>query len=236
MPAADTPLLENPAAASTQVAMATFDAALLCTYANDRFAEVAGLDDGALVGRSWTALFPGLPAGQQALVNAVAGTGPAVVEVDVTGTATGRPGAPVGARQRWRLVLHRVEGVPGVVRGRMLSVVGTLATGPAVLDPPAFRHRLDDTHPRRRGAAGSPARGPRSRSPRPVWPAAPPHCAVWCGPPTSSASTSTRPPAGPTWRCSAPTCRRPGPRPRSVTGCAGPRSSARDLPGTNCPR
>lgn len=145
MPAADTPLLENPAAASTQVAMATFDAALLCTYANDRFADVAGLDDGALVGRSWTALFPGLPAGQQTLVNAVAGTGPAVVEVDVTGTATGRPGAPVGARQRWRLVLHRVEGVPGVVRGRMLSVVGTLATGPAVLDPPAFRHRLDDT-------------------------------------------------------------------------------------------
>ncbi len=145
MPAADTPLLENPAAASTQVAMATFDAALLCTYANDRFAEVAGLDGGAIVGRSWTALFPGLPAGQQALVNAVAGTGPAVVEVDATATATGRLGAPVGARQRWRLVLHRVEGVPGVVRGRMLSVVGTLATGPAVLDPPAFRHRLDDT-------------------------------------------------------------------------------------------
>lgn len=145
MPAADTPLLENPAAASTQVALATFDAALLCTYANDRFAEVAGLDGGAIVGRSWTALFPGLPAGQQALVNAVAGTGPAVVEVDATATATGRLGAPVGARQRWRLVLHRVEGVPGVVRGRMLSVVGTLATGPAVLDPPAFRHRLDDT-------------------------------------------------------------------------------------------
>src|SRR5690242_12554780 len=108
MPAADTPLLENPVVASTQVAMATFDAALLCTYANDRFAEVAGLDDRDTVGRSWTALFPGLPAGQQALVNAVAGAGPAVVEVDVTAAATGRPGAPVGGRQRWRLVLHRV--------------------------------------------------------------------------------------------------------------------------------
>ena len=184
MPAADTPLLENPAAASTQVAMATFDAALLCTYANDRFAEVAGLDDGAIVGRSWTALFPGLPAGQQALVNAVAGTGPAVAEVDVTATATGRPGAPVGARQRWRLVLHRVEGVPGVVRGRMLSVVGTLATGPAVLDPPAFRHRLDDTI---RAGEGPPeyCSWTSVPNPRPVWPAAPPHCAVWCEPPTS---------------------------------------------------
>jgi anti-anti-sigma factor len=42
-------------------------------------------------------------------------------------------------------VLHRVEGVPGVADGRMLSVVGTLATGPAVLEPPAFRHRLEDT-------------------------------------------------------------------------------------------
>jgi anti-anti-sigma factor len=145
MPAADTCLLETPAVTETQVAMATFDAALICTYANDRFAEVAGLDDHSLVGTPWTALFPGLPPGQQALVDAVADAGPAVAEVDVTAAATGRAGVPVGARQRWRLVLHRVQGVPGVVRGRMLSVVGTLATGPAVLDPPAFRHRLDDT-------------------------------------------------------------------------------------------
>ena len=145
MPAADTLLLERPAATPTQVAMATFDAALVCTYANDLFAEVAGLDDDAVVGTPWTALFPGLPAGQQALVDAVAEAGPAVAEVDVTAAATGRTAAPAGARQRWRLVLHRVQGVPGVVRGRMLSVVGTLATGPAVLDPPAFRHRLDDT-------------------------------------------------------------------------------------------
>src|SRR4051794_3424648 len=108
MLAADTPLLENPAAASSQVAMATFDAALICTYANDRFAEVAGLADRDAVGKSWTALFPGLPDGQQALVNAVAGPGPAVAEVDVTAAATARPGAPVGGRQRWRLVLHRV--------------------------------------------------------------------------------------------------------------------------------
>src|SRR5919202_2761201 len=144
MPAAETPLLEIPAAPSTQVAMATFDAALICTYANDRFAEVAGLDaDDVLVGTPWTALFPGLPAGQQALVDAVADAGPVLAEVDVTAAATGRSGAPVGARQRWRLVLHRVEGVPGVVKGRMLSVVGTLATGPAVLDPHAFRHRID---------------------------------------------------------------------------------------------
>jgi anti-anti-sigma factor len=145
MPAVEIPLLETPVAAPTQVAMATFDAALVCTYANDRFAEVAGLDDEAVAGAHWRALFPGLPAGQQALVDAVADDGPAVAEVDVTAAATGRTGAPVGARQRWRLVLHRVEGVPGVVRGRMLSVVGTLATGPAVLDPHAFRHRLDDT-------------------------------------------------------------------------------------------
>jgi anti-anti-sigma regulatory factor len=145
MPATDTALLETPAAVPDQVAMATFDAALLCTYANDRFAEVAGLDDGAAVGRSWRSLFPGLAPGQQAVVDAVAGAGPAVGEVDVTTAATGRPGAPVGARQRWRLVLHRVQGVPGVVKGRMLSVVGSLATGPVVLDPPAFRHRLADT-------------------------------------------------------------------------------------------
>lgn len=148
MPAADTPLLAPPAEASAQVAMATFDAELVCTYANDRFAAVAGLD-GDLVGTAWGDLFPGLPAGQQALVDAVAGhgtsTGPAMAEVDVTAAATGRGRAPVGARQRWRLVLHRVQGVPGVVRGRMVSVVGTLATGPAVLEPPAFRHRVADT-------------------------------------------------------------------------------------------
>src|SRR5919202_5328855 len=106
MPAAETPLLETPVAAPTQVAMATFDAALTCTYANDRFAEMAGLDDGAVVGRGWTALFPGLPAGQQALVDAVAESGPAVAEVDVPAAATGRAGEPVGGRQRWRLVLH----------------------------------------------------------------------------------------------------------------------------------
>src|SRR5919202_317438 len=144
MPAAETPLLEIPAAASTQVAMATFDAALVCTYANDRFAEVAGLDDGVVVGSSWAALFPGLPAGQQALVDAVADAGPAVAEVDVTTAATGRAGLPVGARQRW-----------------------------------------------------------------------------WSARRTSSASTSTRPRGAPTWPCSVPTCRHPGRRRRSVTGCAG---------------
>src|SRR4051812_15449684 len=145
MPAADTPLLENPAAVSTQVAMATFDAALVCTYSNERFAEVAGLHVGCVVGSSWRSLFPALPTGQQALVDAVASVGPAMAEVDVTAVATGRSGAPVGARERWRLVLHRVQGVPGVVKGRMLSVVGSLATGPLVLDPPAFRNRLADT-------------------------------------------------------------------------------------------
>ena len=145
MPAPDIALLDSPAAAPAQVAMATFDAELVCTYANDRFAAVAGLDGEAVVGSGWRTLFPGLPAGQQGLVDAVAGTGPAMAEVDVTVAATGRGDLPAGARQRWRLVLHRVQGVPGVVRGRMLSVVGTLATGPAVLDPPAFRHRVADT-------------------------------------------------------------------------------------------
>src|SRR4051812_43875333 len=153
MPAADTPLLENPAAVSTQVAMATFDAALVCTYSNERFAEVAGLHVGCVVGSSWRSLFPALPTGQQALVDAVASVGPAMAEVDVTAVATGRSGAPVGARERWRLVLHRVQGVPGVVKGRMLSVVGSLATGPLVLDPPAFRNRLADTL---RAAGGPP--------------------------------------------------------------------------------
>ncbi len=145
MAAADTPLLDPPAAASTHVAMATFDAHLVCTYANDRFAAVAGLDARAVVGTDWRMLFPGLPAGQQAIVDAVAGAGPAMGEVDVTVGATGRSGVPAGARERWRFALYRVEGVPGVVRGRMLSVVGNLATGPAVLDPPAFRHRVADT-------------------------------------------------------------------------------------------
>jgi anti-anti-sigma factor len=151
MPAAETPLLDPPAEAPTQVAMATFDAELVCTYANERFAAVAGRDAGTVVGTSWRALFPGLAAGQQQLVDAVARTGPAMVEVDVTVAA----GAlPASARQRWRFVLHRVEGVPGVVRGRMLSVVGTLATGPAVLDPPAFRHRVADTLRDADGPAG----------------------------------------------------------------------------------
>jgi anti-anti-sigma factor len=145
MPAADTTLLDTPAAVPAQVAMATFDAGLICTYANERFAAVAGLDAADVLGTPWAQLFPGLPGGQQAVVDAVAGSGPAMAEVDVTAAATGRGTAPVGARQRWRLVLHRVEGVPGVVRGRMVSVVGTLATGPAVLDPPAFRNRLADT-------------------------------------------------------------------------------------------
>jgi anti-anti-sigma factor len=145
MAAPDTALLDPPAAAPAQVAMATFDADLVCTYANDRFAAVAGLDGDAVVGRGWRALFPGLPAGQQSVVDAVATAGPAMAEVDVTVAAIDRGDAVTGGRQRWRLALHRVQGVPGVVRGRMLSVVGTLATGPAVLDPPAFRHRVADT-------------------------------------------------------------------------------------------
>jgi len=145
MPPTDMPLLDPPAAAPTQLAMATFDTGLVCTYANERFAEVAGLVGREVTGTRWASLFPALPAGQQALVDAVASSGPAMAEVDVTVTTTGRSGPASGGRQRWRLVLHRIEGVPGVAGGRMLSVVGTLATGPAVLEPPAFRHRLDDT-------------------------------------------------------------------------------------------
>jgi anti-sigma B factor antagonist len=50
-----------------------------------------------------------------------------------------------GIRRRWRLALHRVEGVPGVPGGRVVSVVGTLAAGPVVLDRPAFRRRVADS-------------------------------------------------------------------------------------------
>ncbi len=145
MPAADTPLLDLPATTSAPLAMATFDTGLVCTYANDRFAEIAGLGERQVAGLHWTALFPALSAGEQALVDGVATSGPAVTEVDVTVATTGRSGPAAGGRQRWRLVLHRVEGVPGVAGGSILSVVGTLATGPAVLEPPAFRHRLEDT-------------------------------------------------------------------------------------------
>src|SRR5215212_7149026 len=101
MPAAETSLLDPPAAAPTQVAMATFDAELVCTYANDRFAAVAGLEGAEAVGTPWRALFPGLPSGQQHLVDAVATAGPAMVEVDVMVGATGRGEVPAtGGRQR----------------------------------------------------------------------------------------------------------------------------------------
>jgi anti-anti-sigma factor len=154
MGAAELSLLDHPAPAPAQVAMATFDATLVCTYANARFAQVAGLETAEVRGLHWTTLFPALTAGQQALVRGVAVDGAAVAEVDVTAAATGRPAAASGARQRWRLVLHRVEGVAEAAAGRVVSVLGTLATGPAVLDPPAFRHRLADTLRSAGGASG----------------------------------------------------------------------------------
>lgn len=141
----DLPVLDPPVPAPAQVAMATFDADLSCTYANTRFAEVAGLQPAEVLGAPWTTLFPGLTAGQQAVVLGVAGNGAPVAEVDVTAAATGRPVAEPLGRRRWRLVMHRVEGVSAAFGGRVVSVLGTLATGPAVLDPPAFRHRLADT-------------------------------------------------------------------------------------------
>jgi anti-anti-sigma factor len=143
MPAPHVSLLDAPPA-SDQVAMATFDADLVCTYANPSFADLTGLGSDALAGTPWSALFPGLAPSQQAVVDAVAASGQPVGEVDVVVARTDG-GEARGGRRRWRLVLHRVEGVPGVPGGRVVSVVGTLAAGPAVLDRAAFRQRVADS-------------------------------------------------------------------------------------------
>jgi anti-anti-sigma regulatory factor len=139
-------VLDAPGDASTDVAMATFDADLVCTHANPAFGTITGTGDDSLRGTAWEALFPALSPSQQAVVAAVATDGPPMGEVDVTLAATGGvvPPGPEG-RRRWRLVLHRVEGVPGVRGGRVVSVVGTLAAGPAVLDARTFRQRIADT-------------------------------------------------------------------------------------------
>jgi anti-anti-sigma regulatory factor len=149
------PVLAAPGDASTAVAMATFDVDLVCTHANPAFGLVTGTGDRSVRGIAWEALFPGLSPSQQAIVASVATDGPPVGEVDVTLAATGRP-VPLGpeGRRRWRLVLHRVEGVFGVHGGRVVSVLGTLAAGPAVLDPPTFRHRIADTLRDGDGTAG----------------------------------------------------------------------------------
>ncbi len=155
MPAPHTSLLRALPSASETVAMATFDAELVCTYASTPFAELAGVDPVEITGRPWSALFPELTPSQQAVVDAVASGGTPVGEVDITTTTAGRAAAPDRPdRRRWRLALHRVEGVPGVSGGRMLSVLGTVATGPAVLDRPAFRHRIADTLRDGGGASG----------------------------------------------------------------------------------
>jgi anti-sigma B factor antagonist len=139
-------LLDAPAPASGRVARATFDADLICTYANPSFADLAGFGLDTLMGTPWSRLFPGLGPSQQAVVNSVATTGEPIGEVDVVVAETGPvcDGAP-GARRRWHLVLHRVEGVPGVSGGRVMSVVGTLAAGPAILDRTTFRQRVADS-------------------------------------------------------------------------------------------
>ncbi|HVN11367.1 MAG TPA: STAS domain-containing protein [Kineosporiaceae bacterium] len=155
MPAPHTSLLHALPSANENVAMATFDAELVCTFANSPFSEITGLDPGEVTGRTWSALFPGLSASQQAVVEAVAASGTPVGAVDVTSTTPGRPGPPGRPdRRRWRLALHRVEGVPGVAGGRVLSVLGSLATGPAVLDRPTFRHRVADTLRESGGSSG----------------------------------------------------------------------------------
>ena len=138
-------LLDAPEPASDDVAMATFDVELVCTYANTSFADLAGVGEERLAGRRWSALFPRLAPSQQAVVQSVVSGGPPVGEVDVV--ATQPDAAPDGraGRRRWHLVLHRVEGVPGVRGGRVVSVVGTLAAGPAVLDRAAFRERVADS-------------------------------------------------------------------------------------------
>jgi anti-anti-sigma regulatory factor len=139
-------VLDAPGDASTAVAMATFDVDLVCTHANPEFGMVTGTGDRSVQGMAWEALFPALSPSQQAIVASVATDGPPVGEVDVTPAATLRAmlDGPQG-RRRWRLVLHRVEGVSGVRGGRVVSVLGTLAAGPAVLDAPTFRHRIADT-------------------------------------------------------------------------------------------
>jgi anti-anti-sigma factor len=145
MPAPHTSLLDAPRAASDDVAMATFDVDLVCTYANPSFADLAGTGREGPAGSRWSALFPRLAPSQQAVVDAVVADGPPVGEVDVVPTPVKPAGQDRRGRRRWRLVLHRVEGVPGVPGGRVVSVVGTLAAGPAVLDRPTFRQRVADS-------------------------------------------------------------------------------------------
>jgi anti-anti-sigma regulatory factor len=148
-------VLDAPGDASTAVAMATFDADLVCTHGNPAFGAVTGTGDRSVAGLRWEALFPDLSPSQQAVVTAVATDGPPMGEVDITLAATGRP-VPPGpeGRRRWRLVLHRVEGIAGARGGRVVSVVGTLAAGPAVLDGPTFRRRIADTLRNGQGAPG----------------------------------------------------------------------------------
>jgi anti-anti-sigma factor len=145
MPAPQISVLDVPPPPSDEVAMATFDADLICTYANPSFADLTGLGLEALAGTPWSTLFPGLAPSQQAVVDAVAATGQPVGEVDVVARTDGAREAARGGRRRWRLVLHRVEGVPGVPGGRVVSVIGSLAAGPAVLDRAAFRQRVADS-------------------------------------------------------------------------------------------
>ena len=126
--------------------MATFDADLVCTYANASFAELAGVRIEGVLGAHWSAVFPGLAPRQQEAVDAVATDGSPVAEVDVLVAGPASATSATGSiRRRWRLVLHRVEGVPGIAGGRVVSVVGTLAAGPVVLDRPAFRQRVSDS-------------------------------------------------------------------------------------------
>jgi anti-sigma B factor antagonist len=155
MPAPLPPVLDAPGDASAAVAMATFDVDLVCTYANPAFRSVLGDGDACIRGMAWEALFPALSPSQQAIVAAVATDGPPVGEVDVTVAVTGRPVPPgTESRRRWRLVLHRVEGIAGVHGGRVVSVLGTLAAGPAVLDASTFRHRVADTLRQGEGSPG----------------------------------------------------------------------------------
>src|SRR4051812_35716880 len=155
MPAPFAPVLDAPGDASTAVAMATFDVDLVCTHANAAFAEVAGTGLHAVQGTTWEALFPALAPSQQATVALVATDGPPVGEIDVPAASTGRVlESGQEDRRRWRLVLHRVEGIAGVRGGRVVSVLGTLAAGPSVLDASTFRHRVADTLRQGEGSPG----------------------------------------------------------------------------------
>src|SRR4051812_49669724 len=87
-------VLDAPGDASTAVAMATFDADLVCTHGNPAFGAVTGTGDRPVAGLRWEALFPDLSPSQQAVVTAVAPHRPPLGGGGNTPPAPRRPGPP----------------------------------------------------------------------------------------------------------------------------------------------